>query len=85
MLSITEVLVKYDLLQYFGSWSNDFTFPSYTDWKRIVRDKIQVFERDAWSQFCDSHPDMHVAQICFGMMSIQQFWSIADEYPDLLT
>ena len=85
MLSISDVLVKYDLFQYFESWFNDPTFPTYTDWKRIVRYKIQVFEGDAWSQFCNSYPDMHVAQSSFGNMSIQQFWSIADEYPDLVT
>ena len=28
---------------------------------------------------------MHVAQSCFENMSIQQFWSIADEYLDLAT
>ena len=85
MLSISDVLVKCDLFQYFESWFNDSTFPTYTAWKRIVRYKIQVFEEDAWSQFCNSHPDMHVAQPCFENMSIQQFWSIADEYPDQVT
>ena len=83
MLSISKVLVKHDLFQYFESWHNNSTFPIYTNWKRIVRDNIQVFERDG--RFCDSHPDMHVAQTCFENMSIQQFWSIADEYPDLVT
>ena len=85
MLSISEVLVRYDLFQYFESWFNDSTFPAYTGWKRIVRDKIQVFEGDAWSQFCNSHPDIHVAQSCFKNMYIQQVWSIADQYPDLAT
>ena len=66
MLSISEVLVKYDLFQYFELWFNNSTFPTYTYWKRIVRDKILVFERDAWSQFCHSHPDIHVPQTCFG-------------------
>ena len=28
---------------------------------------------------------MHVAQSCFENTSIQQFWSIADEYLDLVT
>ena len=27
---------------------------------------------------------MHVAQTCFENMSIQQFWSIPDEYLDLV-
>ena len=84
-LSISEVLVKYDLFQYFESCFNNSTFPTYTDWKIIVRDRIQYVERDARSQFCDAHPDIHVAQTCFENMSIQQFWSIADEYPDLVT
>ena len=70
MLSISDVLVKYDLFQYFESWFNDSTFPTYTDWKRIVRYKIQVFEGDALSQFCNSHADMHVTQSCFENMSI---------------
>ena len=83
MLSFSEVLGKYDLFRNFELWLNNSTFPTYTDWKRMVRDWI--FESEAWSQFCDSHPDMHVAQTCFGNMSNQQFWSIADEYPDLGT
>ena len=40
MLSINEVLVKYDLFQYFESWFINSTFPTYTDWKRNVRDRI---------------------------------------------
>ena len=80
MLNISDVLVKYDLFQYFKSWFNDSAFSTNTDWKRIVRYKIQVFP-----SFANSHPDMHVAQSCFENMSIQQFWSIADEYPDLVT
>ena len=73
ILSISDVLVKFDLFQYFESWFNASTFPTYTDWKRIVRYKIQVFEGDAWSQFCNSHPDMHVAQSCFENMPVLQF------------
>ena len=91
MLTVSDVLVKYDLFQYFESWFNDSTFPTYTDWKKIVRYEIQVFERGgwgggghAWAQFCNSHPDTYVAQSCFENMSISQFWSIADEYPDLV-
>ena len=51
MLSISEVLVKYDLFQDFGSCFENSTFPTYTDWKRIVteiRSKL-VIERDTWS------------------------------------
>ena len=69
MLSISEVLIKYNLFQYFESWFNNSTSPTYADWKRIVRDKIQVFERDVWSQFCDSYPDMHP-----GLQTTQQIF-----------
>ena len=51
----------------------------------IVRDRIQVFENDAWLQFCDNHPDMHIIQTCFENISPPDFWSLADEYPDLVT
>ena len=37
------------------------TFPTYTRWKKIVRDKIFDFERHARDSFCESHPDMMVA------------------------
>ena len=47
LLNISEALVKYDLFLHFRSWYNSFTFPSYENWKRIVRDRIQVFKNDA--------------------------------------
>ena len=85
LLSISESLVKYDLFHHFESWYNSSTFPSYENWKRIVRDRIRVFEKDAWLQFCDNHPDIHIIQTCFENLSPPDFWSLADEYPDLVT
>ena len=85
LLSISEALVKYDLFHHFESWYNSFTFPSYENWKRIVRDRFQVFENAAWRQFCDNHPDIHIIQTCFENISSPDFWSLADEYPDLVT
>ena len=85
LLSISEVLVKYDLFHHFESWHNSSTIPSYENWKRIVTDRIRVFENDAWLQFCDNHPDIHIIQTCFENISPPDFWSLADEYPDLVT
>ena len=82
MLSISKVLVKYDLFQYFESWFHDSTFPTYTDRKRIVRDKIQVFEGEVL-ELISRHACCSV--LFQKYISIQQFWSIADEYPDLVT
>ena len=69
LLSISEALVKYDLFHHLESWYNSSTCPSYENWKRVVRDRIKVFENDAWLQFCDSHPDMHIIQTCFENIS----------------
>ena len=85
LLSISKSLVKYDLFHHFESWYNSSTFPSYENWKRIVIDRIRVFEKDVWLQFCDNHPDIHIIQNCFENLSPPDFWSLADEYPDLVT
>ena len=85
LLSISEALVKYDLFYHFKSWHNSSTFPSYENWKRIVKDRIRVFENDAWLQFCDNHPDITIIHTCFENISPPDFWSLADEYPDLVT
>ena len=84
LFSISEALVKYDLFHHFRSWCNSSTFPTSENGTRIVRDRIQVFENDAWLQFCDNHPDMHIAQTCFENISSSDFWSLANEYPDLV-
>ena len=85
LLSISEALVKYSLFHHFESWYYSSTFPSYENWKRIVRDRTRVFENDAWLQFCDSHPDIYITQTCFENISLPDFLSLADEYPDLVT
>ena len=66
MLSISEVLVNY-----FESWYNNFTFPSYQSWKKIVRDKILAFESEPWSQFREAHPDLRITLACFENMPPQ--------------
>ena len=85
LLSISKALVKYDLFHHFESWCNSPTFPTYENWKRIVRKKIQVFEYHAWLQFCDNHSDMHISQTCSENISPPDFWSLADEHPHLVT
>ena len=37
------------------------------------------------SQFCEKHPDMRVTQTCFENMLPHHFWSLPDEYPDIVT
>ena len=50
--SIIEALNKYDLLHFFVSWSHDSTFPTYSNWKWIVKTKVRDFEDNAWAYFC---------------------------------
>ena len=85
LLSIIVALVKFDLFHHFESWYNSSKFPSYENWKRIVRDGIRVFENDAWLQFCKNHQDIYIIKTCFENISPPDFWSLADEYPDLAT
>ena len=82
--SICEDLNKYDLFHYFQSWFLDSSFPSYSHWKSIVKTKIRVRGSREWHQFCTDHPGMHVAQECLANVSPEQFWSMADNYPDLV-
>ena len=45
--SIIEALNKYDLYHSFVSWFHDSTFPTYSNWKRIVKTKVRNFEDNA--------------------------------------
>ena len=83
--SICEVLRKYDLLNYFEKWFTNSTFPKYPTWKIIVNKKIREFEQHVWLNFANDHPNMHVAQACIDNISPVRFWSIADQYPDIVS
>ena len=50
-----------------------------------MRDKIFDFERRAWDRFCESHPDMRVVQSCLENVSPFRFWSLANQFPDLVS
>ena len=48
LLSISEVLKKYDLFNYFEIWFNSSTF---------LKNKVPDMEsRRLWSEFCSGHP-----------------------------
>ena len=72
--SIAEALQKYELFHYFENWHNSSTFPIYSSWKKIVHDKI--FE---------SHPNMRVIKSCLENVSPFSFWSLANQFPDLVS
>ena len=49
--------------------------------------KTKILEKEVGNcnVFCIDHPRMRVAQACAENISPDQFWSIADIYPDLVT
>ena len=73
--SICEALNKYDLFNYFEIWFNSSTFPTYGNWKSIVKNKVPDLESRLWLEFCSGHPNMHVAQACLENVSLSKFWS----------
>ena len=56
LLTICEVLQKYDLFNYFDTWFSDSVFPTYLSWKAIVKTKIREFKENAWIDFVQKHP-----------------------------
>ena len=83
--SICEALNKCDLFNYFEIWFNSTTFPTYGNWKSIVKNKVRDLESRLWLEFCSGHPNMHVAQACLDNVSPSKFWSLADLYPNLVS
>ena len=52
-----------------------------------MRDKIFDFGRHAWDSFCESDPDVRVAQSCLENVSPFRFWSraLANQFLDLVS
>ena len=83
--SIAEALHKYEQFHFFENWHNSSTFPIYSSWEKIVHDKIFNFERRAWDSVCESHINMRVVQSCLENVSPFRFWSLANQFPDLVS
>ena len=60
-------------------------FPTYPNWKNIVKDSIIHFEKSAWHSYCDTHPEMQIASSCLANVTPFHFWSLADHFPDLIS
>ena len=80
--SICDSLYKYNLFHYLELWFSESIFPTYTNWKTIVKTKILEKEVDNCYPFCIHHPSKRVAQACLENISPDQFWSIVDLYLD---
>ena len=49
-----------------------------------MRRKVSERQEGIWSDFCSSHPDLKVAQDCLNNVHPDYFWSLANQYPDLV-
>ena len=84
LLSICEALHKHGLFSYFDSWFSDSVFPTYSQWKSIVKTKIRIFEVNTWKNFVIAHSSYKLSKTCLDLVSPQMFWSISNQYPDLV-
>ena len=82
--SICEALHKYGLFSYFDSWFSASVFPTYSQWKSIVKTKIRESEVNTWKNFVIAHSSYKLAETCLDLVSLV-FWSISNQYPDLVT
>ena len=78
-------LHKYGLFSYFDSWFSDSVFPTYSQWKSIVKTKIRQLEENTWKNFVIAHPSHKLVETCLDLVSPQIFWSISNQYPELVT
>ena len=69
---------------YFDQWFTDSSFPTYFTWETIVYRKIREFEANAWATHITDHPDLYIAQACLENTSPCKFWSISEQFPDLV-
>ena len=73
LATICDSLHKYNLFHYLELWFRESIFPTYSNWKIIVKTKILEKEADDWFRFCSDHPSMRVAQTCLENISSYQF------------
>ena len=83
--SICEALHKYAICSYFDAWFSDSVFPTYSQWKSFAKTKVREFEENTWKNFVIAHPSYKLAETCLDLVSAQMFWSISNQYPDLVT
>ena len=74
---------KYSLSDYFVNWTRNTTFPSYFDWKRIVKSRIAAHENNAWTEYSSVHQDIEILDKTFSSMTNNEFLEIVDKIPDL--
>ena len=82
--SICDTLCKWNLFIYFETWFHNSIFPCYEEWKSIVYREVRNSKMKKNGLSTVSHIDLHLAKACIDTVPPQQFWSLIDQYPDLV-
>ena len=82
--TIFEALRKHDLLIHSEEWRRTAVFLSYSVWKKLVKERIILFEESRWSDHCLNHPNMEISRLFLENMPLDTFWSISNKFPDLV-
>ena len=82
--NIFEILQKYDLINYFHTWYYEEHFPSYLNWKNIVKDSTDHFQQQEWQDYIDSHPYLILLHQNLSELTPSRFWRITSDHPDLV-
>ena len=82
MKDVVFFMHKYSPSNYFDNWARNRIFPSYFDWKRIVKSRIAAHENNAWTKYAFMHPDIEILNKTFSCMTNNEFWQIVDRIPD---
>ena len=82
--SICDALKEYGLFIYFDQWFIDSSFPTYFTWKTTVYRKFRGFDFNAWDTFITDHTDHPDRKLALRKTSSCKFWSISEQFPDLV-
>ena len=80
---VVFLMHKYGLSDYFVNWTKNTTFPSYFDWKRIVKSRIAAHENNAWTKYASVNQDIEILNKTFSCMTNNEFGEIVARIPDL--
>ena len=76
-------MYKYNPSDYFDNWTRNTVFPSYFEWKRIVKSRVAAHENNAGTEYASVHQDVKILNKTFSCMANNEFWKIVARIPDL--
>ena len=74
---------KCSLSDYIDNWTRNIIFPSYFDWKRIVKSCTAAHENKAWTGYASVHQNIEILNKTFSCMANNELLEIVDRIPDL--